>query len=84
MRRFGPRRRERGGAFGTLVLLIAIGVAGYYAYKYWIEAEEAPSCKAQLNRCLATCRKTASEAPQAQACQQTCQRDADACEKKDR
>ena len=73
------RRHQSGGAFGTLVLLIAIGTAGYYAYKYWIEAEEAPSCKAQLNRCLATCRKTTTEAPQAQACQESCQRDADAC-----
>jgi uncharacterized membrane protein YebE (DUF533 family) len=77
-----PRRRHRGGAFGTLVLLAAIGVIGYYAYKYYFEAEEAPSCRAQLNRCITACRKTTSEAPQAQACQESCQRDAEACERK--
>jgi uncharacterized membrane protein YebE (DUF533 family) len=77
-----PKRRQRGGAFGTLVLLVAIGAIGYYAWNYYFEAEEAPSCRAQLNRCISLCRKTASEAPQAQACQETCQRDADACERK--
>ena len=64
------------------MLLIAIGVAGYYGYKYFIEAEQAPSCKAQLNRCIANCRKTTSEAPDTQACQARCQRDANACEEK--
>jgi uncharacterized membrane protein YebE (DUF533 family) len=77
-----PRRRHRGGAFGTLVLLAAIGAIGYYAYKYYFEAEEAPSCRAQLNRCITACRKTTSEAPEAQACQESCQRDADACDRK--
>jgi hypothetical protein len=64
------------------VVLIAIGVAGYYAYKYFVEAEEQPSCKAQLNRCIANCRRTTSEAPQTQACQEGCERDAEACEHK--
>jgi uncharacterized membrane protein YebE (DUF533 family) len=73
------RGRERGGAFGTLVLLIAIGVAGYYAYQYMVEAEEAPSCKAQLNGCLAKCRRTSTEAPQLQACQEDCQAKRAAC-----
>jgi len=77
-----PKRRQIGGAFGTLVLLVAIAAIGYYAYKYYFEAEEAPSCRAQLNRCIVACRKTTSEAPQAQSCQESCQRDADACERK--
>ena len=77
-----PRRRQSGGAFGTLVLLATIGVAGYYGYKYFVEAEEAPSCKAQLNRCIANCRKTATEAPEVKACQENCQRESDACEKR--
>jgi hypothetical protein len=76
------KSRERGGALGTLVLLIAIGVAGYYAYKYFIEAEDAPSCKAQLNRCIAACRKNSTEAPQIDACQRKCEQDADACQQK--
>jgi hypothetical protein len=75
-------RRQRGGALGTLVLLIAIAVAGYYAYKYFIEAEDAPSCKAQLNRCIAACRKNSTEAPQVEACQRKCEQDADACQPK--
>ena len=77
-----PKRRQLGGAFGTLVLLAALGAIGYYAYKYYLAAEEAPSCRAQLNRCISACRKTTSEAPQTQACQESCERDAAACERK--
>jgi uncharacterized protein HemX len=74
------RGRQRGGALSTLVILIALGVAGYYAYQYiMVEPEQAPSCKAQLNRCLASCRKTSTEAPQMQACQEDCKAKAEAC-----
>jgi len=76
------KSRQRGGALGTLVLLIAIGVAGYYAYKYFIAAEDAPSCKAQLNSCIANCRKSTSEASAAQACQDNCTQQAQSCEQK--
>jgi hypothetical protein len=48
------------------------------------ESVSAPSCKSQLNSCMANCRKTTTEAPQAQACQEACQRDAAACETKKR
>lgn len=65
--------RQRGGALGTLVVIGALVAAGYYGYQYFVQAEEAPSCKAQLNRCLANCRKTSTEAPQMQACQEDCQ-----------
>jgi len=79
-------RRPRGlGTFGTLVVLaIAIG-AGYYAYKNLMTTPaEPPSCKATLNACIANCRKTNTEAPDVQACQERCARDADACEQKRR
>ena len=73
---------QRGlGAFGTLVILAIAGAAGYYIYKSVFEPESvsAPSCKSQLNSCMANCRKSTSEAPQAQACQEDCNRKAAAC-----
>ena len=74
------RRWQRGDAFGSLVVLVALAVMGYFAYKYFVSTEQPPlSCKAQLNRCSAECRKTATEAPQMQACQEDCQRKAAAC-----
>ena len=82
MKALVPKRRQLGGTVGTLVLLIAIGAIGYYAWKYYFEAEDAPSCQAQLNTCLKICRRTTSEAPQTQACQESCERDAAACERK--
>ena len=81
------KRLQRGlGAFGTLVILVMAGVAGYYIYKSAIEPEtvSVPSCKSQFNSCMANCRKTTTEAPQAQACQQACQRDVAACEARKR
>ena len=78
---------QRGlGAFGTLVILAVAGAAGYYIYKSVFEPESvsAPSCKSQLNSCITNCRKTSTEAPQVQACQESCQRDAAACEARKR
>jgi hypothetical protein len=72
------------GTFGALVVLAIAGAAGYYIYKSVFEPESvsAASCKSQLNSCIAKCRKTTSEAPQAQACQEDCQRNAASCEAK--
>jgi hypothetical protein len=72
--------RQRGGALGTLIIVCALGVAGYYGYQYFVQAEEAPSCKAQLNRCIANCRKTSTEAPEMKACQEACQAKREACQ----
>ncbi|TMH23890.1 MAG: hypothetical protein E6H63_17600 [Betaproteobacteria bacterium] len=81
-------RLQRGlGTFGTLVALAIVIGAGYYAYKHkelWMAADEPPSCKAALNSCVANCRKTNTEAPDVQACQERCARDAEACEQKRR
>ena len=62
-------------------MLLLFVVGGYYLYKYVVEpdAVAAASCKSQLNSCMASCRKTTSEAPQAQACQEECNRKAAAC-----
>ncbi|HYL88210.1 MAG TPA: hypothetical protein VEU32_05530 [Burkholderiales bacterium] len=43
------------------------------------ETIEAPNCKAQLNSCISNCRKTTTEAPEMQACQQACNGRAASC-----
>jgi hypothetical protein len=77
-------RRQAGlGIFGSLVVLALLALAGYYVYKNVLMAPDAPpSCKAALNSCVANCRKTNTEAPDVQACQERCTRAADACERK--
>ena len=76
------KNSQRGlGAFGTGVVLVLFAVGGYYVYKYVMEPETIaePSCKAQLNSCLANCRKTKTEAPEMLACQQGCDGRAASC-----
>lgn len=74
------RRRQRGDAFGSLVVLVVLAVAGYFVYKYFISMDQPPpSCKVQLNRCLSECRKSSTEAPQMQACQDACNQKAASC-----
>jgi len=65
-------------------VLIALGVIGYYVYQQYLgrPSEAPPSCKAALNACIASCRKTTSEAAENQACQQRCSEEARACEQK--
>jgi hypothetical protein len=62
-------------------VLVLFVVGGYYIYKYVIEPDSvsAVSCKSQLNSCMVSCRKTTTEAPQAQACQEECNRKAASC-----
>ena len=81
------RKEQHGlGAFGSLLVIALFVVAGYYAYKYVMEPDSvsAPSCREELNRCTANCRKTNTEAPGLQACQETCKQSAAACEEKKR
>lgn len=77
-------RSQLGGAVGTLVVLIALAVVGYYVYQYFLgsESEAPPSCRAALNACTAKCRKSTSEAAENQACEQRCRAEAAACEQK--
>lgn len=73
------RTYQRGGAFGTLIIIALLAAGGYYAYTEFVAPSAPPTCKAQLQACLTHCRKTTTEAPQSQACQEACQRDAAAC-----
>ena len=76
---------QRGlGTFGLLIV-VAIAVAlGWYAYKALTGAGQPESCREAFNHCMKTCRRTTTEAPAALACQQDCQRELDACERRGR
>ena len=74
------RKQQQGGALGTLVILALLAGGIYYAYTEFVATPKAPpSCKAKLASCSTNCRRTATEAPAMQACQEACQRDAAAC-----
>jgi hypothetical protein len=62
-----------------VVLALAAGI-GWYAYKA-IFTEEAPTCSSAQTACLQKCRRTTTEAPAAQACQESCQRDKETCDR---
>ena len=67
------------GTFGLLVVLATAVAIGWYAYKGMTGANEPPTCRENFNFCMKACRRTATEAPAAQACQEACQRDQAAC-----
>lgn len=72
-------RSQRGlGAFGLLIVLAIAVAIGYYAYK-GIWTDEAPSCESVFTACMQKCRRTTTDNAGAQACQQACQRERDAC-----
>ncbi len=76
------RAPQRGlSAFGMLVVLAVAVAAGYYAYKGISGGGDAPTCKGTFTACMQKCRRTTTEAPAAQACQEGCQRDLAACER---
>ena len=60
----------------SFIVLVVAAVLGYYVYKTFTAPE---SCAEAFNHCMKTCRRTTTEAPAAQACQQACQRDQAAC-----
>jgi len=77
------RKRQRGlGLFGLLIVVAAAAVLGWYVYKALTGAGEPESCREAFSHCMKTCRRTTTEAPAAQACQEGCQRDQAACERK--
>jgi hypothetical protein len=76
------RRPQRGlSSFGMLTVLAVVVALGYYAYKAISGGDEGPSCKSAFTACMQKCRRTTTEAPAAQVCQEVCQRDQAACER---
>lgn len=76
---------QRGlGLFGALIIVALAIVALYYVYKGVTGEDEAPSCRGAHTSCLQTCRRTRTDAADWQRCQEACQRDFDACERRDR
>jgi hypothetical protein len=76
---------QRGlGLLGALVVIAIAVVAGYYVYKGVMGGGEAPTCESTFTACMQSCRRTSTEAPAAQACQEACQRDAEACKRRGR
>jgi hypothetical protein len=66
----------------SLIVLVAAAAIGYYAYQALTGGGEPESCNAAFNHCMKTCRRTATEAPAAQACQDACKRDLASCQGK--
>ena len=78
------RRLQLGGTLSTLVILAVIGVLGYYGWKALIGDDTPPTCSAEQDSCLVRCRKTATEAPAMQACQEECKSRFAACSSRQR
>ena len=75
-------RSQRGlSSFGMLIVLAVVAALGYYAYKAISDEDEGPSCKSAFTACMQKCRRTTTEAPAAQVCQEACQRDQAVCER---
>jgi hypothetical protein len=72
-------RAQRGGALGTLVILVVVAVAGYYVYTEWFQEGRTPSCKEADQACIKNCRRTSTDQDSIAACQKECQRKLDAC-----
>ena len=72
--------RQRGlSLIGNLVILAILAGAGYYLYKIIMETDTGPGCKDAHTSCMKHCRRTTADSISALACQDACQRDADAC-----
>lgn len=74
-------RRQRGGAIGTLIVLILLAVGGYYLYvEMFVDSGSRPvSCNEANQSCLKNCRRTSTEQQAIEACQKECQRKLETC-----
>lgn len=74
---------QRGlGFFSALVIIVIAVVALYYVYKGVTGEDEEPSCRGAHTDCLQNCRRTRIDAAALQSCQDFCQREAEACERR--
>ena len=75
------RRPQRGGAIGTLIFFLLVGVAGYFVYTEFIAGGtgRAPSCTEADQACQKNCRRTATEQSAMTACQAECKKKLEAC-----
>jgi hypothetical protein len=72
--------QRRGLSFiGNLIVLAILAGAGYYLYKIIMETDTGPGCKDAHTSCMKHCRRSTADSISALACQDACQRDADAC-----
>lgn len=75
-------RRQRGlGLIGALII-VAIAVVLYYAYKGFTGEEDVPTCRGAFTECQQNCRRTRTESAALQSCQDFCKREAEECERK--
>lgn len=78
-------KSQRGlSLFGMLIIVALAGLAMYYAYLGVTGEDSTPSCRSISTDCQKNCRRTRTEAPDLQRCQEACQRDADECESRTR
>ena len=63
----------------SLIVLLVVGLLVYYAYKTYTAPE---TCAEAFSHCIKTCRRTTTEAPASQACQEACKREQVACASK--
>ena len=72
------------GLFGALIIVAIAAVVLYYAYKGVTGEDVPPSCRGAFTECQKNCRRTRTEAPALQSCQDFCQREANECERRGR
>ena len=78
-------KAQRGGAFGTLIFLVIVALAGYYVYTEWFQdGGRKPSCNEASQACIKECRRTSTDQASIAACQADCQRKLSACDRASR
>jgi hypothetical protein len=77
-RQVAPAQRGL-GALGALIVLILAAVAAYYIYLSLTGQDEKPTCASELQSCMASCNRSATDNDSMQACERKCESDADLC-----